>query len=87
MDCNCRIIRVVIAPRKANLQKAQEILKNADAVFISGGDVEAGMQVLKQKKMVEFFQDLASLGKLFIGGSAGSILIAKEWVRWEKPPG
>jgi len=85
VGCNCRIIRAVIAPRNANLQKAKEILKKADAVFISGGWVEAGMQALKEKNMVEFFQDLARQGKLFIGGSAGSILMAKEWVRWRNP--
>ena len=85
MGCNCRFNRVVIASRNANLQKAKEILKNADAVFISGGWVEAGMQALKEKNMVEFFQDLVRQGKLFIGGSAGSIIIAKEWVRWRNP--
>ena len=61
------------------------MLKNADAVFISGGYVEAGMQALKEKNMVEFLQGLAIQGKLFIGGSAGSIIIAKEWVRWRNP--
>ena len=85
MGCNCRINRVVIAPRNANLQKAREILKNADAVFISGGYVEVGMQALKEKNMVEFLQDLARQGKLFIGGSAGSILMGREWVRWRNP--
>ena len=85
MGCNCRINRVVIAPRNANLQRAQEILKNADAVFISGGWVEAGMKILKAKNLVEFFQDLARQGKVFIGGSAGTIIIAKEWVRWRNP--
>jgi peptidase E len=85
IGCNCRINRVVIAPRNANLQKAKEILKNADAVFISGGDVEAGMQVLKQKNMVEFFQELARQGKLFIGASAGTILMSREWVHWRNP--
>ena len=85
MGCNFRIIRVVIVPRNANLQRARELLKNADAVFISVGYVEAGMQALKEKNMVEFLQGLARQGKLFIGGSAGSIIIAKEWVRWRNP--
>ena len=83
--CNCRIQRVVTAPRNANLQKAREILNKADAVLISGGDVEAGMQVLQEKNMVEFFQDLAKQGKPFIGISAGTIMMSKEWVRWGNP--
>ena len=83
--CNCRIKRVLIAPRNADLDKARETLRNADVIFISGGDVEIGMRVLQEKNMVAFFQDLAKQGKLFLGMSAGSIMIGKEWVRWQDP--
>jgi peptidase E len=83
--CRCRIRRVVIAPAGADLDKAKEILLKADAVFMSGGDVEAGMQVLQEKKMVGFFQKLAARGQLFIGASAGSIMLSREWVRWKNP--
>jgi peptidase E len=83
--CNCRIRRVAIASPKADLNKARGILQNADAVFFSGGDVEVGMQVLKDKNMIGFIQDLAAKDKIFFGISAGSILMAKEWVRWKDP--
>jgi peptidase E len=83
--CNCQIQRVVIAPPNADLDKAKTLLQNADAVFMSGGDVEAGMQVLTEKNMVGFFQELARQGKIFIGVSAGSIMLSKEWVRWSDP--
>jgi peptidase E len=83
--CSCRVRRVVIAPRRADLDKARDILCRADAVFVSGGDVEVGMQVLKEKNMVGFLQDLARQGKLFIGASAGSIMLSAEWVRWRDP--
>jgi peptidase E len=83
--CRCRVRRVVIAPRRADLDQAREILRTADAIFVSGGDVEVGMQVLKDKKMVAFFQDLAGQGRLFIGTSAGSIMLCREWVRWRDP--
>jgi peptidase E len=83
--CNCRINRVVIAPRKADLNKAREILQKADAVFISGGDVKVGMQVLQEKNMVGFLQELAGQGKPFFGASAGSIMLSREWVRWRDP--
>jgi peptidase E len=85
MGCKCRISRVVIAPRNANLEKAKQILSKADAVLVSGGYVDVGMQVLQEKKMVGFIHDLAKAGKLFIGISAGSIMISKEWVRWRNP--
>jgi peptidase E len=83
--CNCRIKRVVIAPGKADLNKARNILQTSDAVFMSGGDVEVGMQVLREKNMIGFLQELAKQGKLFLGVSAGSIMMAKEWVRWKNP--
>jgi cyanophycinase-like exopeptidase len=80
--CKCNIKRVVIARRNADIEKAREILRKADAVFMSGGDAEVGMQVLQEKEMVGFFRDLAGQGKLFIGGSAGTIMMCKKWVRW-----
>jgi len=83
--CDCRLNRILIAPKNADLNRARETLQSADAIFIGGGDVEVGMQVLKEKNMVGFFRDLAKKNKLFIGVSAGSIIIAKEWVRWRNP--
>jgi peptidase E len=81
----CQIKRVVIAAQKADLNKAQAVLKSADAIFISGGDVEAGMQVLEEKNMAGFLIDLFKQGKVFFGVSAGSIMLAREWVRWRDP--
>jgi hypothetical protein len=47
--------------------------------------VEAGMQVLQEKKMIQFFRELAGKGKLIFGTSAGSILLCREWIRWKNP--
>ena len=82
---DCKVNRVLIAPRKADLDKARAALESADAVFMSGGDVEAGMQVLNEKNMARFLADLFHRGKLFFGASAGSIMLAREWVRWRDP--
>ncbi len=82
---DCKVQRVLIAPKKADIQKAQSILNTADAVFMSGGDVEAGMQALEEKNMTAFFKDLYLQGKVFFGVSAGSIMLAREWVRWRDP--
>ena len=81
--CKCRIQRVVLAPRNANIEKAKRILRNADAIFMGGGDMEVGMQILKEKNMVGFLHELAQQGKQFIGISAGSIMMSREWVRWK----
>jgi len=80
-----RVDHALIAPARANMNKAKDILQAADIVFISGGDVELGMQVLEQKQMVDFLAHLYQQGKPFFGLSAGSIMLAREWVRWRDP--
>jgi peptidase E len=80
-----RINHALMAPDNADLKKAQEILASADIVFISGGDVERGMQVLGEKNMVDCLFHLYESGKPFFGVSAGSIMLAREWVRWRDP--
>jgi peptidase E len=82
---DCKLKRVLIAPKKADLDKARAILESSDAIFMSGGDVEAGMQALEEKGLSGFFKDLYEQGKVFFGASAGSIMLAREWVRWRDP--
>jgi peptidase E len=82
---DCKVNRVVISPKKADLNKARGILESSDAVFMSGGDVEAGMKVLEEKGLTDYFKELFTGGKLFFGASAGSIMMAREWVRWRDP--
>lgn len=84
-NCKCRIRRVLIARPNADIEKAKEILTEADAVFLGGGDAEAGMHILNEKNMVGFFRELAKQGKLLLGASAGTIMISQEWVRWKDP--
>ena len=79
------INHAIITPRKADLRKARDILAAADIIFISGGDMERGMEVLREKGMVDFLFQLYQQGKPFFGLSAGSIMLAKEWVRWRDP--
>jgi len=79
---------VTLAPlcgRRANAEKARAVLRSADVVFISGGDVEAGMAVLAEKRMGAFLRKLHHEGEPFVGVSAGSIMLAREWVRWTDP--
>jgi peptidase E len=79
------IKHALIVPDKANLNKARDILEDADIIFISGGDVEAGMDVLREKDLVSFITGLHEQGKPFFGLSAGSIMLASEWIRWRDP--
>jgi peptidase E len=70
---------------RADPGKAMRIVEDAHVVFISGGDVEEGMRILIEKGMTEFLQDQYRCGKPFFGMSAGSIMLAKHWVRWADP--
>ena len=80
-----QIKHALIAPEKADLNKARDILQSADIVFISGGDVEAGMDILNDKKITSFLSGLYQQGKPFFGLSAGSIMLAREWILWRDP--
>jgi cyanophycinase len=80
-----RVTHALITPEKADINKARDILKSADIIFVSGGDVERGMVVLEEKNMTGFLKELYSGGKPFFGLSAGSIMLAREWVRWRDP--
>lgn len=76
---------VPLAPPNADLAKARAILDNADLVFMSGGDVEAGMSLLEDHQVVPWLHRLHEHGKPFLGLSAGSIMLGREWVRWTDP--
>ncbi len=80
-----KVVHAVIASPRADLKKAKTILESADIVFISGGDVEAGMEILQEKNMLDFLTGLYRQGKPFFGISAGSIMLADKWVRWLDP--
>lgn len=72
---------------RADPAKAMRVIEDSRIVFISGGDVEEGMRVLAESGMTGFLLDQYREGKPFFGVSAGSIMLAKEWVRWRDPEG
>jgi hypothetical protein len=43
------------------------------------------MHALREAEMVDFLRELAEAGKPFFGLSAGSIMLARQWVRWPDP--
>ncbi len=79
---------VTLAPlcgKRADPRKARAVLEEADIIFVSGGDVEEGMRVLEETEMIEPLRLLHRQGKPFFGISAGSIMLARQWVRWRDP--
>jgi peptidase E len=86
VDCGAgQVVLAPLAGRWVKPKKTQAILESADMILISGGDVEAGMEVLEERKILPFFHDLHAGGKPFFGISAGSIMLAKQWVLWGDP--
>ena len=75
----------LLAQDNADISGAKSILRHSDMICISGGDVNEGMQILEERRMVHFLAELYQEGKPFFGLSAGSIMLAKEWVRWCNP--
>ena len=74
---------VRLAKKRVNLSEAKTALEKADAVFLSGGEVEDGMRWLEHHGLIGFLNELRNRGKLFFGMSAGSIMMGTHWVRWE----
>ncbi|MGE5496145.1 MAG: Type 1 glutamine amidotransferase-like domain-containing protein [Burkholderiales bacterium] len=76
---------VKLAKNNIDLPAARRALERADAIFISGGEVDDGMRWLEFHWLAVFLRELYGRGKLFIGLSAGSIMMGAHWVRWEDP--
>lgn len=76
---------VRLARPNADVEAAKRSLEAADAVFLSGGEVEDGIQGLARHGLTGYMHELYNKGKLFFGASAGSIMMGARWVRWENP--
>ncbi len=80
--------RVELAPTvtpRADAAVCHRVLSESDIVFVSGGDVDVGMQNLTASGCIPLLRSLHSAGRPFIGLSAGSIMLGRHWVRWRDP--
>jgi hypothetical protein len=77
-----RVSGVKLASPRARLSAARTLLEGADVVFVSGGDVEAGMKILQDRGALPVFRALAEAGRPMVGISAGSIMLGRAWVRF-----
>jgi len=80
-----RVQAVKLASPRAKTSAAKALLEGCDVVFMSGGDVDMGMNVLGERGLVPLFHDLARDGRPIIGISAGSMMLARAWVRFPEP--
>ena len=80
-----RVTLARLAKDKADIDSSKSILYSSDIIFLSGGEVEDGINWLVKHRLVDFLRELYIGGKQFIGMSAGSIMLGSKWVRWENP--
>ena len=73
-----------LAKRRRDAKAAHEALGRADLVFVGGGDVEAGMDVMRSAKLVPDLRAAAARGVVFAGMSAGAIMLGERWIRWPR---
>jgi cyanophycinase-like exopeptidase len=71
--------------RRGSAAEAARAIESADVVYISGGDVEAGMRILRERGMIPRLRAVHRGGTPFIGESAGSIMLCRCWIRWADP--
>jgi len=84
--CGAKMHLAKLASPRASAADARKLVEGCDLVFVSGGDVEAGMRVLHERDMVKPLQKLARAGKPMFGISAGSLMLARDWVRFPGEP-
>jgi hypothetical protein len=82
-----RLQAVKLASPRAKVSEARAVLEDCDVVFVSGGDVDEGMQILQERGVLPLFRALGEAGRPMVGISAGSIMLGQAWVRFPPEPG
>jgi peptidase E len=73
-----------VAARPRDKARAVKALAEVDFVFVGGGDVDSGMEVLRRSELIAPLQAAAERGAVFAGMSAGAIMLGERWVRWPR---
>ncbi len=73
-----------VAARGAGAAVARKALEQVDFVFVGGGDVAAGMDVLRRAQLIASIRAAAARGVVFAGMSAGAIMLGQRWIRWPR---
>jgi cyanophycinase-like exopeptidase len=71
-----------LASGRRELAKTRAALAAVDFVFVGGGDVEAGVRVLREADLIADLKAAAARGAVYAGMSAGSIMLGERWIRW-----
>jgi peptidase E len=76
---------VPLAASDTNLEHARSLLEASDVIFISEGDVDLGMNAIRERNIAGLIRDCFLAGAVLAGFSAGSIMLSRQWVRWRDP--
>lgn len=80
---------VVVADLKENPKTLKEKLQNVDVIEVGGGDVNWLLDWAKKAKLDVYLKDLINKGVVYIGTSAGSMLLNPDigftWWELDKP--
>ena len=78
-----KVVFVRLAKKAPDIDAAKKSIADADVIFLSGGEVEDGMNWLKNHGLISFLKELYGAGKRFLGVSAGVIMMGTHWVHWD----
>jgi peptidase E len=73
-----------LTKRARDRSVARKAVERVDFVFVGGGDVEAGMDVLRRAQLIAALRAGAARGVVFAGMSAGAIMLGERWIRWPR---
>jgi|GEM_PF-6476467 len=79
---SARVEPVMLAKKSAKVSAARTLLEDSDLIFVSGGDVHAGMGVLQGRGVDTDLRTMAQAGKPMLGVSAGSLMLAQQWIHF-----
>jgi peptidase E len=79
-----RVLWPKLAGHRKQTTQMRQALADVDLVFVGGGDVEAGVQALRDADLVDDLHAAAKRGVVFVGMSAGSIMLGERWIRWPR---
>jgi cyanophycinase-like exopeptidase len=77
-----KVVWPKLVGRKREVALAREALHAADLVVLGGGDVEAGIEALSDAGLIDDLRAAAERGAVFVGMSAGAIMLGERWIRW-----
>ena len=81
-SCGGKAVLAPLAAHHRDLAKARKVIQESEVILISGGEVEDGMVGLPEE-IRRLLWERYENGALFIGLSAGTIMMGSAWPHWD----